>query len=334
MTNRRRILLLVLVLLALVVPAIRNIYYTRLATEVAILGMAALSVDLLLGYAGLLTFGQAAFFGIGAYVTGILTVAGVTSAFVVWPAAVLASMVVAAAVGALALRTTGFPFIMVTLAFAQMVFYFFQSLRRYGGENGFTLPVRNSFGGIIDITNHAVFYYVTLALLIGVIFIATRIVNSQFGMVIRGARDNERRLAAMGFPPYPYKLAAFIISGGIAGLAGALIANYTSQVSTGLLSWQESGNFLAMVILGSAGTIIGPVFGAGIFLFFQQWLSDFTDHWMLLFGPLLVLRVIFIREGLWGMLVRVAGAQEASARAIGQLVEKPIGDAIERSGGQ
>jgi branched-chain amino acid transport system permease protein len=320
---RRAALLSAFVLLAAAVPLFGEVYYTRLATETAILGMVALSVDLLLGYAGLLTFGQAAFFGIGAYVTGMLTVAGVTSALVVWPAAILAAMAAALVIGALALRTSGFPFIMVTLAFAQMTYYFFQSLRQFGGENGFYLPQRNDLLGL-SLQNHAVFYYLVLALLIGVIFLASRIVNSQFGSVIRGARDNERRLAAIGFPPYRYKLVAFTISGGIAGLAGALIANHTGQVSTGLLTWQQSGDFLAMVILGSAGTLIGPVFGAAIFLFFQHLLSDFTEHWMLFFGPLLVARVLFIREGLWGMLIRLFGAQEASRRPPADLMEERL----------
>jgi branched-chain amino acid transport system permease protein len=330
---RRSTLLAVLILIAAAVPLLGEVYYTRLATEIAILGMAALSVDLLLGYGGLLTFGQAAFFGIGAYVAGILTVAGATSALVVWPASMLAAAAAALAIGALALRTAGFPFIMVTLAFAQMTYYFFQSLRQLGGENGFSLPQRNDFLGL-PLQNHTVFYYVVLALLIGVVYVATRIVNSQFGSVVRGARDNERRLAAIGFPPYRYKLVAFAISGAIAGLAGALIANHTGQVSTGLLTWQQSGDFLAMVILGSAGTLIGPVFGAAIFLLFQHLLSDVTEHWMLFFGPLLVARVLFVREGLWGMLVRLFGAQEAARRPPADLIAEPVPAAPRPGGGE
>lgn len=304
-------LFIVLLAAAIAVPAFGETYYTRFATRIAILGLAALSVDLLLGYAGLITFGQAAFFGVGAYATGMLTVAGITSAFIVWPAAILVSMVAALAIGALSLRTTGFQFIMVTLAFAQMVYYGGQALRQYGGDNGFTLPQRNDLGGLIDLGNHVAFYYVVLALLAGVAFLSLRLVNSQFGMVIRGGRDNERRLAALGFPPYRYKLVAFTIAGGIAGLAGALMANHGSFVSPALMSWQMSGELLAMVILGSAGTLVGPVFGAAIFLLFAQVLSDYTDHWMLFFGPLLVARVLFVREGIWGVLVRTLGAGEA-----------------------
>lgn len=310
--TRRGVLFAVLIALAITVPALGDTYDTRFATQIAIYGMAALSVDLLLGYTGLITFGQAALFGVGAYAAGMLTVAGVTDALIVWPAAVLISMLFAFAIGALALRTSGFQFIMVTLAFAQMVYYGGQSLRAYGGDNGFTMT-RNTVAGAAVLGNHVVFYYVVLALLIATAALSGRIVNSQFGMVIRGGRDNERRLAAIGFPPYRYKLVAFTIAGGIAGLAGALMANHTSFVSPALMSWQMSGELLAMVILGSAGTLIGPVFGAAIYLVFAELLSDYTEHWMLFFGPLLVIRVLLIQDGLWGMLVRLAKAGETPA---------------------
>ena len=200
---------------------------------------------------------------------------------------------------------------MVTLAFAQMVYYIGESLRDYGGDNGFALPGRNHLDGLLTLRNHVTFYYVVLALLVVVVAVALRLVNSQFGMVIRGGRDNERRLAAIGFPPYRYKLVAFVIAGGIAGLAGALMANHASFVSPAIMSWQMSGELLAMVILGSPGTLIGPIFGAAIYLVFEQILSNYTEHWMLYFGPLLVLRVLFVREGLWGFLVRAVGAQDA-----------------------
>lgn len=313
--NRRMALFAVLIALAVGVPALGDVYYTRFATQIAIYGMAAVSVDLLLGYAGLITFGQAALFGIGAYAAGMLTVAGVTDALIVWPAAVIVTMIFALAIGALALRTAGFQFIMVTLAFAQMVYYGGQSLRTYGGDNGFTLT-RNTVAGAPLLANHVVFYYVVLALLVAVVAVAARIVNSEFGMVIRGGRDNERRLAAIGFPPYRYKLAAFTIAGGVAGLAGALMANHASFVSPALMSWQMSGELLAMVILGSAGTLVGPIFGAAIYLVFAEMLSDYTEHWMLFFGPLLVIRVLFIKDGLWGMLVRLTRAGESAAPAL------------------
>jgi branched-chain amino acid transport system permease protein len=310
--DRRVGALILLLVFALAVPVIGGVYYTRLATQIAIYGLAALSVDLLIGYAGLITFGQAALFGVGAYVAGMLTVAGIHNAFIVWPAAVIVAMAFALVIGALTLRTSGFQFIMVTLAFAQMIYFLAQSLRSYGGDDGFTIPQRDDLV-VLKLTNQTAFYYVVLCLLLAALFLCYRIVNSQFGMVIRGARDNERRLAAIGIPPYYYKLVVFTIGGGIAGLAGALMANHASFVSPALLSWQVSGQLLAMVILGSAGTLIGPILGAAIYLVFQQVLSDYTSHWMLFFGPFLVARVLLIKEGVWSMTMRSLSNGEASS---------------------
>ena len=325
--GRRGVLLLLLLAVAIVLPPYFGTYYTRFATQIAIYGMAALSVDLLLGYTGLITFGQAALFGVGAYAAGMLTVYGVTNALVAWPLAILVSMLFALAIGSLSLRTRGFQFIMVTLAFAQMVYYFAQSLRNWGGDDGFTVPQRNHLG-FVSLADHATFYYVVLGLLVLVVFIASRIVGSEFGMVIRGIRDNERRVAAVGFPPYRYKLVIFVIAGGIAGLAGALMANHAKFVSPATLSWQLSGELLAMVILGSANSLIGPILGAAFFLAFRDVLSDFTEHWMLFFGPLLVARVLLLKDGIWGMLLRATGAGDAPAapEVDGPELTAPIAD--------
>lgn len=313
--SRRTILHLVLIAGAFAVPLIHDTYYTRFATQIAIYGMAAASVDLLLGYTGLVSFGHAAFLGVGAYVTGMLTLAGFHEALVVWPLAILATLGFALIIGALSLRTEGFHFIMVTLAFAQMVYYIGESLRTYGGDNGFAFGRRNNLAGF-NLHNQIFFYYVVLVLLIAVLYFCSRLVRSQFGMVIRGRRDNERRVAALGFPPFRYKYAAFIIGAVIAGLAGALMANDGRFVSPNLLSWQVSGELLSMVILGSAGTLVGPVFGAAIYLVFQQVLSDYTDHWMLFFGLLLIARVLLVKDGLWGMLVLALRADDRPPAAI------------------
>jgi len=307
--GRRELLLLMLLAAAVVLPPWLGIYYVRFATQIAIYGMAALSVDLLLGYTGLITFGQAAIFGVGAYAAGMLIVSGITNAFVAWPLAILISMLVALAIGALSLRTRGFQFIMVTLAFAQMLYYFAQSLRNWGGDDGFSTRRRNDLG-FLSLENHETFYYVVLILLVLVVWLSYRLVRSEFGTVILGIRDNERRVAAIGFPPYPYKLVIFVIAGGIAGLAGALMANHAKFVNPSVLSWQLSGELLAMVILGSASSLIGPILGAAFFLAFRDVLSDYTEHWMLFFGPLLVARVLLMRDGLWGMLMNATGASE------------------------
>lgn len=309
--NPRLLFYVLLVVLAACVPALGDVFYTRLATQIAIYGMVALSVDLLVGYTGLLTFGHAAFFGIGAYVTGILSTHGLLSAFLVWPVAIIAAMLAALVIGAFALRTAGFQFIMVTLAFAQMVYYFWLSQRSLGGENGFSIPTRNVLFGDLNMESHTTFYYVVLATLVLVTLLSLRLVNSQFGMVIQGVRDNERRVFAVGFPAFRYKLAVFCISGGIAGLAGALMANHTSHVGTDMMSWQQSGNFLAMVILGSSGTLIGPIFGAAVFTAFQQVGSDFSTHWLFYFGLLIVLRILLFKRSIFHFLA----AQETSAAA-------------------
>lgn len=319
--SRRGILLAVLLVLAVVLPPFGGTYYIRFATLIAIYGMASLSVDLLLGYAGLITFGQAALFGIGAYAAGMLTVAGITSAFIVWPLAVLITMVFALVIGGLSIRTRGFQFIMVTLAFAQMMYYFTQSLRSYGGNDGFTLPQRNTLG-FIQLSDVNL-YYVSLVLVVVVVFVCQRLVASQFGMVMLGLRDNERRTAAIGLPPYPYKLVAFVIAGGIAGLAGALMANHTRFISPEDLSWQFSGELLAMVILGSANTLIGPLIGAAFYLAFREVLSDFTTHWMLFFGPLLIIRVLLMRDGLWGVALRALGSPPAPEPALNDFGTAP-----------
>src|SRR5262249_11586245 len=202
--HRRGVLLCVLLAVAIALPPYCGTYYTRFATQIAIYGMAALSVDLLLGYGGLITFGQAALFGVGAYAPGMLTGYGLTDAPVTWPLAVLLSMLFALAIGALSPRPPGLPFLMVTLPFSPHAHDFAQSLRNWGGDDGFTLPQRDSLG-FVSLADHTTFYYVVLALLVLVALLANRIVKSEFGMVIRGIRDNERRVAAVGFPPYPYK---------------------------------------------------------------------------------------------------------------------------------
>jgi branched-chain amino acid transport system permease protein len=207
-----------------------------------------------------------------------------------------------------------------------MIYYFWLSQRSLGGENGFALPQRNTVLGLINPENHVAFYYLVLALLALVTAGALRLVNSEFGMVVQGIRDNERRVAAIGLPPFRYKLVLFCISGGIAGLAGALMANHTSHVGTDMMSWQQSGNFLAMVILGSTGTLVGPILGAATFVIFQQLVSDLSSHWLFYFGLLVILRILLFRKSTLGLLrlsrlpsrlpaVRPLPAREAGSEA-------------------
>jgi branched-chain amino acid transport system permease protein len=277
-------------------------FYMRLVSRFLIYGLCALSLDLILGYGGMVSFGHAAFLGTGAYTVGILSMHGCESAWIAWPAAIAISAAAAAAIGAISLRTTGVYFIMITLAFAQMLFYLFSSLETYGGDDGMALWARNSFGGLIDISQPAVFYYLVLGILLMVLYGMHRLVRSRFGMVIQGIRENERRMRSIGFPTYRYKLACFVIAGAVAGLAGALIANQSKYISPALMHWTRSGDILIMVILGGMGSLFGPVLGAACLLLAEEILSEFTEHWMIVLGPLLIGVVLFAKGGLYGLI--------------------------------
>ena len=307
--EREWIVILVLLAIALVIPLFGDTFYTKFATRIAIFGMAALAVDILLGYTGLVSLGHAAFFGIGAYATGMLVNAGIDSAFLVLPVAIIAATLGAFVIGALSLRTTGLYFIMITLAFAQMLYYVAQSLRAYGGTDGFAVNGRPTFAGLIDPNDEVAFYYVCLGLLVIVMFLCARFLRAEFGVVLRGGRDNAVRIEAVGFPAYRYRLVAFGISGGLAGLAGALMATLNQYVAPpGMMNWEISGELLVMVIFGAAGTLLGPIVGAAVYLFFAEILADpnifgsMADHWMIIFGPILLLRVLLIKDGLYALL--------------------------------
>jgi branched-chain amino acid transport system permease protein len=320
----RLVLLLGLALLLALPPAAEALdrsFYVDIATRILVFALAAVSLDLILGYGGMVSFGHAAFVGIGAYVVGILFahdfegapllgLAGTTSAFVAWPLAVLAAAAFAAVIGAVCLRTSGVFFIMITLAFAQMLFYLATSLRRYGGEDGIALWERSPVGGPVDLNDDTIFYYVVLALLLGFLYLCRRLVNSRFGRVIRGARENERRMRALGFPTTRYKLAAFVLAGAGGGLAGALLANAAEFVSPAYMAWSRSGEILVMVVLGGMGTLVGPVLGAAALLLLEEVVPDLLDrlgqgwgqHWQILLGPILLLVVLYARGGLWGLI--------------------------------
>ncbi len=299
---RLPLMLLALLAALLLIPLSGEIYYVKFATRMAIYGLIALGLDLVVGYVGLISLGHAAFVGIGAYATGILAAHGVDLALVVWPAAMLAAGAAALAIGALSLRTGGIHFILLTLAFAQMIYYLAQSLRAYGGDDGFALALPTRLAGGLDGGDPVVFFYAVVALLLLVLFLAKRLVDSRFGQVIQGSRDNERRLSAIGIAPFPHKLVAFTVSGAVCGLGGALLANLTGYITPNLLGWALSGELLMMVILGSVGTLVGPVLGGALFIVFEQLLSDRTDHWMLIFGVILVVRVLALRDGIYGLL--------------------------------
>jgi branched-chain amino acid transport system permease protein len=290
-----------LIALPPLMTAIGQTFYIDLVRRIMILAIAAVSLNLILGYGGMVSFGHAAYLGIGAYAVGILGFYGFTNGLLHWAVAIGASALVALAIGAVSIRASGVYFIMITLAFTQMLYYLGISLEEFGGDDGMRLRSKSQFGGLIDLGDPVVFYYVSLALMLASVFLVYRIVNSRFGMVLRAAKSNDARTRAIGFSPYPYRLAAFIIAGAMCGLAGALYANHTNYIVPGLMSWQQSGDIMFMVILGGMASTAGPVLGTFALLFVEEILKGWTEHWQVILGPLLVLSVIFFRRGLAGI---------------------------------
>ncbi|HET9245040.1 MAG TPA: branched-chain amino acid ABC transporter permease [Xanthobacteraceae bacterium] len=282
-----------------------NTFMVSLFTRIVILAIAAVSLNLIMGFGGMVSFGHAVYLGIGGYAVGILAKEGIDSGLLQWPLALAASALFALAVGALCLRTRGVYFIMITLAFAQMVYYVAIGLDRYGGDDGMTIYKRSQFGGLIDLSNKMAFYYLCLALLLATIYIVWRLVHSRFGMVIQGARSNERRMRAIGFPTYRYKLLCFVFAGMLCGLAGALLANHTDFISPALMHWTRSGDLIVMAVLGGMGTVFGPVIGAVALLVLEELLSGITEYWQIILGPLFLLVVLFARGGIDGLLAGV-----------------------------
>jgi branched-chain amino acid transport system permease protein len=303
--SSRIVLWIVFIGLLLALPplvlALGQPFYLDLARRIMILAIAAVSLNLILGYGGLVSFGHAAYLGIGAYTVGIMGFYGITSGWLQWPVAIGASALAALAIGAVSIRTSGIYFIMITLAFTQMLYYLGISLEEYGGDDGMRLKAKSQFSGLIDLRDPVAFYYLALALMLLAVFITYKIVNSRFGMVLRAAKSNDARTRAIGFSPYPYRLAAFVIAGAMCGLAGALYANHTNYITPGLMSWQQSGDIMFMVILGGMATTSGPVLGTFALLLLEDLLSGWTQHWQVILGPLLVLSVIFFRRGLAGI---------------------------------
>lgn len=277
-------------------------FFLILFTRIVILSIAAVSLNLIMGYGGMVSFGHAVFLGIGGYAVGMLAHEGFSSGVLQWSVAIGASALVALLIGALSLRTRGVYFIMITLAFAQMFYYVSVSLDRYGADDGMTIYTRSQFPGGVNLSNKTEFYYVCLVILLLVLLFVWRLYNSRFGMVIRGARSHERRMRAIGFPTYRYRLACFVIAGAMCGLSGALLANHTEFISPATMQWTRSGELIIMVALGGMGSLFGPVIGAVAYLILEESLSGVTEYWQLFFGPLLLLIVLYAHGGIDGLL--------------------------------
>ncbi len=288
-------------------------FVITLTTKVAILALAGVGLNIALGLGGLVSFGHAAFFGIGGYVAGILAshaaggqpvfgvFPGTNAMLAIWPVAMAVSGLAALVIGALSLRTAGVYFIMITLAFAQMLFYFALSWPSYGGEDGLPFYVRNAFPGANTFAPIQ-FFAICAVLLLAALAVSAILARSRFGLALRAARQNPVRVTAVGIRPYGIRLAAFVISGMIAGLAGALYADLNRFVSPAMLSWHFSGLFLVFVILGGVGRLLGPVVGAGLFILLEHKLGGVSDYWQLFLGLLLLSVVLFARGGVIGLL--------------------------------
>ena len=296
--------LLLLVALPVMANAVGESFYIALASRILIFALAATSLNFILGFGGMVSFGHAAFVGIGAYTVAILTQMGVTDAWVLWLAAMLVSALLALLIGAISLRTQGVYFIMITLAFAQMIYYLTVSIKTYGGDDGLSLAARSHIA-FIDINDDTSFYYVVLAVCVASLCAVTYALNARFVHVLQAIRDNEVRMQALGYAVYRYKLCAFVMAGALAGLAGALLANQSGFVSPALMQWNQSGLLMMMVILGGVGHLYGGVWGAVVFLLLEETLSHFTIHWQLGLGALLLLVVLLAPNGLTRVLQRV-----------------------------
>jgi branched-chain amino acid transport system permease protein len=283
-------------------------FYITLASRILIFALAATSLNLILGFGGLVSFGHAAFIGLGAYTVAIAMQDGVASAWVAWPLAMLVSALLALVIGAISLRTQGVYFIMITLAFAQMLYFLVVSLKAYGGDDGLAMSGRSLIVPGVDLAKDSHFYYVTLGLVALSIAAMARLLNARFGHTLQAIRENEVRMTALGFPVYRFKLVAFILAGAMAGLAGALMANLGGFVSPSLMQWSQSGMLMIMVILGGVGYLYGGLLGAAFFLLLEELLSHYTIHWQLGLGTVLLLVVLLAPNGLAGLLKRKKGA--------------------------
>ena len=316
-------------------------FYIGFATRIMIYVIAVSSLNLLVGYAGLVSFGHAAYLGFGAYTVGTLTLlAGqgwpqwMTSAWIAWPVAMLSSALLAACIGALALRTQKAYFIMITLAFSQMIYYLFIGMKSFGSDNGMSLPARSSVGLGLDLANDTSFYYVVLTFTVATLLLLTLIVRSRFGVVVRGISENESRMSAIGVPVYRYKLVCFVLAGATAGLAGALLANQSSYVSPRLLDWTQSGTLLMMLILGGVGYRCGGVYGTVLLLVIEEVLSSHTEYWQFFVGIGVIAVVLLGNNGIASMIERLVSSKVFSRLKGSEKPSPPTGTNRTTEGGQ
>ena len=297
----------VAIALPFVLRALGLDFYLSLASRIVIYAIAATSLNLVLGYGGMVSFGHAAFVGLGAYVTAIMLSEGVTSGVLHLAATVAVTALAALVIGAISLRTRGVYFIMITLAFAQMLYYLANSVKGYGGDEGLTVRTRSLFsfaGYVLDLKNPLAIYFIAVAVLALALVALARFAPSRFGRAVLALRDDDVRAEALGFPTYRYKLVVFVVAGALGGVAGALSANLQGYVSPNLLHWTQSGTLMVMVILGGVATVWGGLLGAAVLLLLQEVLGAYTEHHEFWTGWVLLAVVLFARQGLAGLLAR------------------------------
>lgn len=293
--------------LPLVASASGDTYLVTLASRMLVFALAAVGLNIALGFGGMVSFGHAMYMGFGAYTVLMLADAGIVNGAVQLLVIALVVTLVATVVGWISLRTQGIAFIMITLAFAQLFFFLFVSLKTYGGDEGMSLAAPSSFGPLTG--SRTALYFALLAALVGTVYASSRLVRSRFGLVLRATRINGRRVKAVGTAPLPYRLTAYVISALVCALSGFFLVNLTGFVSPAYLAWTVSGELIVMVVLGGAGTVVGPVVGAIGLLLIEEGLKLLTEHWMVIFGPLIVLMVLLLRRGLWSLLPGVTGEE-------------------------
>ena len=277
-------------------------FYIDLMARVMIFSIAAMSLDFILGYGAMISFGHALYLGLGTYAVGILAYYEFTNGWLQLLVCVSGTAIIAFIMGLISLRTSGIYFIMITFALAQMFYFLGISLEAYGGDDGLPIDSRSEFFSFFDLNEVWNMYYLILGTLMVTTIVLWKIINSRFGMVVRGSHSNDDRMQAIGFPTMKYRLTAFVIAGVVCGLAGFLLGNLTEFLTPEYMHWFRSGELMIMVMVGGMGTLFGPLFGAFAYIMMEDFLAHFTEYWQFYFGPILILLVLFAKQGLWGML--------------------------------
>ena len=277
-------------------------FYIDLMARVMIFSIAAMSLDFILGYGAMISFGHALYLGLGTYAVGIMAHYELTNGWMQLLVCISGTAFIAFILGLISLRTSGIYFIMITFALAQMFYFLGISLEAFGGDDGLPIDTRSEFFSFFDLNETWNMYYLILGTLVVTALVLWKIINSRFGMVVRGSHSNDARMQAIGFPTFKYRLTAFVIAGVVCGLAGFLLGNLTEFLTPEYMHWFRSGELMIMVMVGGMGTLFGPLFGAFAYLMMEDFLANFTEYWQFYFGPILILLVLFAKQGLWGML--------------------------------